>query len=286
MAFGKKIELSIGAGGSGLLISDLNIVFNIEKSTNSVNNTAKFTIYGAKENTISQILRGENNVIFKAGYQDENNLATIFIGTITKSISKKDGQTVSTEIDCIDFGSNSTKFETFDIGMSYKSSTPLTSVINEVASIFGMVVNGISNISDIVLNNGFVFVGSGSNVLKMITKSLDTYGIGLYFDGSEMVLYKKDGRTSQFGIVTINKNSGLIGSVEDITDENNSDDIKNNTPIKKRVKFSSLLNSKLKPNSLIDLNYNGKKGLFFIDKITFSGDNMSGEFKCDIEAVE
>ena len=82
MAWGRIVELSVGSEGEGLLISDLDIDFKVIKSLTFADNYAEFRIYNAKEETRTKILKKGNNLIFKAGYEDEA-VNTLFVGNIS-----------------------------------------------------------------------------------------------------------------------------------------------------------------------------------------------------------
>lgn len=277
MAWIRQINMTVGAGGIGTLISDLNVSFQIERSIELSSNTAQFTIYNAKLETRQKILSTGNNIIFAAGYDDEKNIATIFIGTITKSVSKKQGVDWITEIEAMDISANRSGLIYNTVNLSYIAKTPLFTVVNDVASLLSVPVFGLENLTQ-TLNNGFVYSGNVNNLIKRLNNILSTYQTKIYFDSSEMVIFKPGIPDSRFGIVKLTSNSGLIGDVADISDENEQDG-------KKRIGFQCLLNPKIKPNSVIIVVSNSVQGSFIVEKVSFIGDNFGGDFICEVEAV-
>lgn len=291
MAWNRGVELSIGTdGGQGLLISGLNIDFSIQKSVKGNLNTATFNIYNASSDTITKILKAGNNVIFKAGYEDEKNINKIFVGTIITSKTHKSGIDKVTEVVAVDIGGNKKRFETAIVSVSYKEDTTLDSVINDLASELSIPVAGIDNISGLKLSNGIVFACSVNNALNQLQKILAANLVGLYFDNNELVLYKLGNADSRFSVVKITPKSGLVGTVELITDDSSKDDQieagDSEKDTKKRIKFTSLLNSKLIPNSAISIESDALNGSFIIENVEHKGTNYGGDFISIVEAVE
>lgn len=279
MASNRLVQLIIGQNnGLGLIISDLNIAFDIQRSYQISSNTATFTIYNAKKETRDKIVQKDNQIILKAGYEDEG-MGTIFSGLIFEGSSKKNGTEWITEIIANDYGKNITNIFKQTINFAYKEGIPINMVINDIASLLGLIVNGLENSAQIFMNNAKVFSGMIKDVIQNIANILKVNDIGLYFDSNEMVIYNLNRKTSKFGLVNINQNNGLIGSVEEITDNSDAN-------AKKRYAFISLLNSKIKPNCLINLISENVQGLFIVEKANFKGDNFGGEFNVRLEVTE
>jgi len=279
MAYNRKIELIIGQNtGLGLLISDLNISFDIIRNYKLEDNTATFTIYNAKKDTRKKIVQRNNNIILKAGYEDEG-MGTIFSGFVYEGSSKKRGTEWVTEIIANDYGKNSINIFKETVNFSYTQGIPITIIINDIVSLLGITVSGLENAASITMNNAKVLSGSLKNAIKNITNILKVNGVGLYFDNNEMVIYNLGQQNSKFGIVNISPRSGLIGSVEEIIDNSSQ-----NT--KKKYSFTSLMNFKIKPNTLIKLTTEDTNGLFIVEQANFKGDNFGGEFNCTVEVTE
>lgn len=283
MAYKRSVELVVGGNNNlGLLISALDISFDIERSYKIESNTARFTVYNAQKETRDKILTVDNNIILKAGYEDEG-IGTIFTGVIFESRSKKTNTEWVTEIIANDYGANNSNIYKYIINNAYKAGIPINTVILDLISLLGITVNGLDNSSDIYVNNAKVFSGLLKNVVNNIRNVLKVNGCGLYFDNSEMVIYKLGQQVSTFGVVNVSAKSGLVGEVEEITKNTKKDDI----IVKKRYAFMSLMNPKIRPNSLINLESDNVNGLFIVEKVNFRGDNFGGsDFGCRVEVVE
>jgi hypothetical protein len=279
MAFNRQIQLLIGENkGLNLVISDLNVSFDIIRNYKSESNTATFTIYNAKKETRDKIIQKDNNIILKAGYEDEG-IGIIFSGLVFEGSSKRQGTEWITEIIAIDYGKNITNIFKQTVSFSYKEGISITTVINDIIAILNISVSGLENASQIILNNAKIFSGTLKNVIKNITNILKVNGVGLYFDNNEMIIYNLGEQNTKFGIINITPTSGLLGSPEEIID--NSDVNK-----KKRYNLTSLMNSKIRPNALINLKSENINGLFIVEQVNFQGDNFGGDFNCQLEVSE
>lgn len=277
MAFNRQIELDIGVGGTGLRVSQLNFSFNVDRSITAEYNTATFTIYNAKDSTRKNILTTGNNIVFRAGYEDEG-IGTIFSGTIIKSNSYLDAADYITEIEAQDIGNNRNALQYQGISISYKAFTPLSIIINELATLINVPVTGVENATTI-LSNGFTFSGAATNMIKKIAGILNQDGIELFFDSNEMIIYRRYSQDSRFGVVRVSKESGLLGTVNVTVDEAQQDN-------KKRISFNTLLNYRLRPAAVVSVRSETTNGAYIIERVAFSGDNLGGDFFAQVEAVE
>lgn len=280
MAFNRKFEMSIGTNGTGLLISELDIDFNITRSRAFSENTAEFVIFNAKEETRQYVVQKNNNLIFKAGYEDEGPPQSIFIGNIIKGLSVRKEPNWETTINAATAMSISQALETLHVSLSYTNNVPLSKPILDIAAAYGLNVLGLENITEIQLDNGFVFAGTARMALKYCYWILQVNQIGMYMDNSEIVLYRLDNKDSKFGSVYLDFKSGLL-SAKDITEYNPQLP----APQFKRIEFECLLIPQLRPNGLIQLVHPLIKGVFSIDKLNFIGNNYGGDCKVTGEAT-
>ncbi len=278
MAFKRVIELSVGESGTGLLISDLDIEFNIERSITFSENTAEFTIYNAKESTRKEVLKEGNNIIFKSGYEDEG-ISTLFIGNITEAKSIQEGADWISTISASSIRSSRSPLENTYVTISYAPDALLNRPLRDIATALGLVLIGEDN-ALINLDNGFTFVGSARAALNYCKEILRVNGVELYIDNTEIVVYNVDNRDSRFSPIYLDYESGLL-RVNDITEYKTQ-----TAKIPRRISFESLIIPKMQPNGLININTDKINGLFLIEKLTFEGDNFGGENRCMGEAVE
>lgn len=286
MAFGRIIEVDIGRNNNtGVRISNLNLSFDTERSIDFESNVGNFKVYNAKKETRDKTLIKGNNIFLRCGYKDENNLALTFAGYIVESSSRLEGTDWVTDIFARDIGNNVDNIIKSKRSLNYSPNTKMDVIITDIANIIGVPVIGIENISSIVLNNGFVFTGSFTSALKRLNKIVGINEIGIYFDQTEMVIYRKGTQDTRFGVVNLSPKSGLLGEVEEITDELEQKNEVGQAQTRKIIKFTSLLNPKIKPNTVIRLNSVKVQGAFIVERVKNVGDNFGGDFVTQGEAV-
>jgi len=295
MAFNRQVEAKIISKGSaqtgdinyakafekGLTltnISQLFIDFEIERTLILSSNQANFTIYNAKPDTQQKILTPGNRIIFNAGHEDEGNIATIFFGIISTSSSYKNGTEFITKIQALDLAAVAGGLEYQFFNLSYKESTPLVQIFNDIAAQLNFSINGLANISNIILNKAYVFTGNIGSLFRSLRLIIRSYECDMYYDTGSLYLYKVGNQISNFGFVKIPSNN-IIGGVENVEDAGRQD-------TRKRIKFNCILNPKIRPNTLVDVYGEYTKGIYTVEKVKFVGDNhASSDFKCEVEAV-
>lgn len=282
MAFKRKVELTIGSDGTGLLISDLNFEFRVERSIAFAENFAEFVIYNANTNTRKEILKEGNNLIFKAGYEDDG-IGVVFIGNVLKPDTRIEGGNIITTIQAASIQSTSTPLENAYITLSYGPDIFLSRPLKEVSNALGLTVFGEENarleINQLNLDNGFTFAGTARGALMYCKRIAEANGLGVYIDNNEIVIYKIGDRTSRFSPVFLDYQSGLI-QVKDVTDYDNQSE---EDP--KRIEFESLIIPKLQPRGLVQISGTDQNGIYQIEKLNFQGDNFGGDNRCVAEAV-
>lgn len=274
MAFGRIAELSVGENGTGLLISDLDIDFKIEKSRSLADNSAEFTIYNAKEATRRDVLKKGANVIFSLGYRDEAT-ATVFIGNIDKSFSQKQGPDWITQIKAFTIRSKDAPLETIPIGLSFNPGAALSQPLLAISQAAGLVLSGIENVTTIKLPNGWVHAGTFLGAIRYIKAILDNNNIGMFIDNSEIVLYRL-GEPSRYKTVVLSYTGGLK-TIRDITKADEKD---------KRIEFKSLIIPQCRVNGVVTAITGGTHdGTYIVDRLSMRGNNYGGAFEMIGEAT-
>lgn len=273
MAFKRKIDLFIGKGSDGLSLNNIDLQFRVSRSLTFSENTAEITVYNLKQETRNKILKKGNNVIFKAGYDDEQ-IKTIFIGQITEVYSEKRGADILSKIQASAMRSDKDALEYITVSPSYSAGVSMDNVINDLATAGGLVVTGISNVN-FSLPNGWSFAGSYNSAMREIDKILKSQEIGLYIDNAEIIIYKIGQPTQTFGSVYLTYGNGLL-SVDDVT-KSDSD--------KKIINWKSLLISDIQPAGLLAVETDKISGAFIVERVLHEGDNFGGDFSLSGVAI-
>lgn len=274
MAFNRIVELKAGTSESSVIISDLHISFDINRSRKFSNNVAKFKIYNPKEDTISRILKQGNSIIFKAGYEDEG-VGLIYVGQITQSIPDKKPPNRIVDVECGSIQNANTALEAVTLSIAYQKGTSITRPLNEIGNALGLSVIGMENASHVILPNGFNFAGTVKDAMRYCQNVLNNYRIGLFIDNTTLSIYKdEDGNNLR--AVKLTYQNGLIEAPK-LTDntEGSEETLKS---LKNRVLFKSILNYKIVPNGYVRIETSDVNGDFIVDKCQFAGDNFGGNF--------
>jgi hypothetical protein len=280
MAFKRKVEFTAGSSGTGLLISGLDIDFDINRSVTTSDNTAEFIVYNAKRETRKEILKKNNNVIFKAGYEDEGT-GTIFIGNIYESFSVKQDSDWVTTVRAAAIRDESSPIESILLSLSYTGGTSFSILVQQVATALNLSIFGLRNISQRKIVNDFVFSGDARACLKLISRALSSFNVGVYIDNASIVLYNIGTASEEFSALYLTYDSGLL-NVSDITEYEEEE----GTPEKKRIQFASIMLPKAQPNSLLTIKGTDNDGVYIAEKLRFYGNNYGGDFNIDGEASE
>ena len=286
MAFKRILIIKIGPqpgpGNTypqGVLISDLNVAFEVVRTIEFSNNECTLTIYNAKTDTINNILKKGNNVRIEAGYEDEGT-GVIFIGNITSSNSVISGNETITNIKAESVQKSNENISYNTVSLSYEPGTALSQVVKEVAAILNFVPFG-ADITTDQLANGFSFAGPVKAAIYQIRKILKNYGFGLFVDEDLLIVHKIGKQDSRFKFAYLAPDTGLINAFRK-DDEFRSGD---KYQYKNRIEYKCLLNPNIVPNGLVTIDGKAVKGTFVNEKVTFKGDNFGGEFTVTGEAV-
>ena len=273
MAFGRVCELSVGSDGQGLLISDLDMEFEVNRSLTFAENTATFKIYNVKEETRKNILRVGNNVLFKVGYEDEA-VGLIFAGNIREASSVKRGVNRETEIFAITGRGTTGELTSQYISLSFGAGSNLQQVITNLSRLYGFVVFGLEN-ANIRLPNGWCYVGLLGGAFRYVEEILKANNKGIYRDNDEMVIYNL-GENSKFDIITLTPTGGLL-YVEDITNPESDKTT--------RLKFTSLIIPQVQVNGLVFIKNESYNSVFSVEKLHYTGNNFGGDYKMEGEVT-
>jgi hypothetical protein len=257
----------------------LRFAFNIEKTAEPANNTAKFTIWNLSKNSRALFEEKDAVVICKLGYSGigtysdgvavsgQNLAEQTFIGNIIENGIRleRTGGDIALNIECA-----TAAVATRDsvVNKSFGEGTPIISIVNELASILGIKISNIPVADFGVALNGASLSG---NVKDMMTTLLGKNGMTWSVQDDELQITQINKPTTEQAVI-MNSYSGLIG-----------------VPTKRQdgtLFFTSLLNPKLKPNRIVLFGSREINGTFRVQKVTHTGDLEAGKFDSIVEAKE
>jgi hypothetical protein len=280
MAFDRVINLKIGpqptsgeTSTTGLLISDLNISFEITRSITISDNECKISIFNAKEDTINNILKKGNNIRLEAGYEDEGT-GVVYTGNILEADTTFNGIDKITNITGGGIQKSQNALGYLTVSLSYSKDTVLSLPIKDLASILNLTPFGIDAASNVTAPNGFSYTGTAKGALYQLKKLLKSSELGLYIDNDLLIVYRLGVQDTRFKFAYLTPRSGLINAYYKDEEYRIGDKVE----YKRRVEYTCLLNPNLAPNGLVTIKGKAVDGTFINEKINFKGDNFGGEF--------
>ena len=275
MAFNRLIELQIGIPGEiGIVIKDLRISFNVEKTDTESANKAEIQIYNLTDDTSNKIGKAGNFVIIKAGYIDEG-INNLFFGNVTYSLSKKAGTEKILQIQAVDGVNN---IQDINITVTYNAGTTIQKIFNDMVLLYGLPLTNTNLILPGQYVNGYSFTGKVKDALSQVLGRLN---LSWTIQNNQLVVIESDKAIERTGLL-ISPNTGLIGSPEILIDTDTEPT--EEPPVKYKIKC--LLFPQLFPGVEFKLQSEKVNGTFKIETAKFTGDNYEGDFICELEAVQ
>nr|AGS53499.1 hypothetical protein [uncultured bacterium contig00055] len=276
MAFLRSVEIIVGPkGGSGFIVKDLKIAFNIEKTNGVDCNESKIRIYNMSLEMSNKVSVSGNHITLRAGYKDES-IAAIFFGDVLKGHRYRDGTEIVTELTVFDGRS---AVMTAPVSISYAKGTDAKTVASYFLDAIGLPYKGLENIPGGAYDHGYTYIGMAGDGLREV---LNRYGLS-YTIQNEMVFILKEGESADETGLKLTPKTGLLSTPQAVSDKTGEDD--EEIDAANRWKFTTMLFPELLPGAACSVGSDTLNGEVIIEKAVFSGDNWLDDFKIDIEAV-
>lgn len=281
MAFNRILTVKVGFENDGILISDLNVDFKIERSIDFSANSCNLKIYNPSEETQEKFLQKGASVVVSAGYDDEGS-GVIYVGQITESAAYREGANRVVELTAGSIQNANRDLEYVTVSLSYKRDTSVATPLEDIASAVGLTTYGFEAAKKINLSNGFTFAGSAKAALAACKSILIANELDLFIDNTTILVFERKTADTRFTTVYLSPETGLIGTAK-LTDSNKAGDPEEEFP--SRVSFKALLNPGINPNGIVVLDESTVTGTFIMEKVFFNGNNYGGEFTVSGEGV-
>lgn len=263
--FNRKYELSFGPRDGDLTtIRELRVKFNIEKSNKKESNTATIEVYNLSEKSRNVFQQKDVVVQLQAGY--EGRIQGCFIGDVTKVEHRRQGADRVTLIDC---GDGQKAINEATISKSYAKGTSVKNVLMDLIGSFANTT--FSQKLDAVvsplaqLTSGGSFEGASENIL---TELLSSFGLSFSIQDGEITV-EGNALLNDTDIKIVSASTGLIQSPS-----------KTDTG----VAFIMLLEARIRPGSILQLQSESVSGLYKATKVVHEGDNFDRPWYTKVEA--
>ncbi len=258
--------------GEILRIRELRIEFQIEKTRNSTPNKANIKITNLSETTRNKMREKDALVRLFAGYEGDLGAALLFVGNSERIIHSWDTPDIVTEIEAKD-GQRALR-ETRS-SFSFGNNTPANAIVSRLAKDIGFPLRQDFDIKGTY--NGFSFNGLAKDGLDQITRR---FGYDWSIINNEILIIPKNGASTRTAVL-LSPQTGLVNTPERMIDQEGEFDQALQKPLE--WKINSLLNPRLDPGTLVELDSKQAKGLFQIQKVRHYGDTRGADWYSEIE---
>ena len=279
---------------NSLAIKDHQIQFSIEKAggDSSDGNTAEVTVFNLSDDTVNYLNSNAGDKTFislKAGYADSG-MKTIFRGNLVKVSDKRERPLRKTKLTLSDGGVFVKEQLT---SRSYPKGTKLDKVVDDLLVDIDLPRASVTKLGDdVVTKHRTVLYGKTSDQLKRVLESRNyafniqdsfVYVIARAQEKAKEEAQSKDQTQS---VAVISAQTGMLGSPSFIDDSASMTTREADINPPSGVKFRSLLNGSLVPNTYVKIQSRDFNGIYRITKVTHKGDYEGDEWFSDCETED
>jgi hypothetical protein len=278
----RQYRLTVGdyKTGDGLLIEDLQVTFDISKSTNNKNrtNSASIEVYNLSEESLKVLDTDYPAAVFEAGYLDTGGPKRLFAGQVTNVSTRKSGADIITQIT---MGSGYVNLNHETLSDLVPPGNNVKDTIEKLRKAIGAdrgVYNGTN------LNNEIIYGYPLSGTPKeMLDELAEKYQLDWQLDDGVLYVHDNDrAATEQFQLAyVISPFTGLIERPYRVSGDRRRS--KKDKVKKPGVQMKILLNPEIKAGDIIQIEEGLLKGWYKVDSIRHSGswrgDNWFTEIK-------
>lgn len=263
-------ELIIGdyKTGNGLLVKDLQVTFDISKSTNNKNrtNSASIEVYNLSEESLKVLDTDYPAAVFSAGYLDTGGVKRLFSGQVINVSTRKSGTDIVTQIT---MGSGYTELNHETLSDVVPPGNNVQDAIEKLRKAIGAdrgVYNGTN------LNNEIIYGYPLSGTPKeMLDELAEKYQLDWQLDDGVLYVHDNDrAATEQFQLAyVISPFTGLIERPYRVSGDKRRS--KKDKVKKPGVQIKILLNPEIKAGDIIRIEEGLLKGWYKVDSLRHTG---------------
>ena len=265
-------------GDKVITIENSKIQFEIIKSKNAKENTAKVEIYNLAPNTRKLITEQEALVRIFAGYAQNKGLIEIGQGDISKVKHNRDKTGVVTEIYMAE-GLRKIRDNPISISFSSKSKLKLANVLGNLRRFTFRLID----VDDSkIIDNGYSDLGFLDQVLNNLSQH---FGFGWSVQNG-VITIKGTKKSVANEIMLLTPSSGLILHPESIKQVSRRLEKSSITKQDRKINsVQALLQPHLQVYDIIAIESQDLKGKYEIQKITHKGDTRGNDWYSDMEVI-
>lgn len=262
--FGRQLQLELSSDSETLVINNLRVAFDIDKTINEKPNPATINIWNLNRTHINQLLSKEfKKTVLSVGY---NELRVIYAGDIATSRIYRDGVDFIMSLECSDGFTDYTKARS---AITLKSGATDSQIVAEVQKTMPNTQSGTIDFNNNrQLPRGKVLCGDSRAILTKIARNNNA---DWSIQNGELVFLPKD-KVLNDEIIVLSQESGMVGMPEHTDDG---------------LVVQCLLNPALQIGGLIQVKsiLNHFDGEYKIVSLHHSGDNYEGDWLSKLTVV-
>lgn len=266
----RQYKLTIGdyQTGDGLLIEQLQVTFDISKSTNNKNrtNSATIEVYNLSEESLKILDTDYPAAVFEAGYLDTGGPKRLFAGQVTNVSTRKSGTDIVTQIQ---MGSGYTKLNHETLSDLVPPGNNVKDAIENLRKAIGAdrgVYNGTNLNNELI--SGYPLSGTPK---EMLDELAEKYQLDWQLDDGVLYVHDNDRpATEQYQLAyIISPFTGLIERPYRVSGDKRRS--KKDKVKKPGVQMKILLNPDIKAGDIIRIEEGLLKGWYKVDSLRHSG---------------
>jgi len=256
-----------------LRIEGLRMTFEIKKNSKADANTAKIEIYNLSETHRAKLREHDALVRLSAGYEGEGGATLLFVGNTQYMVNKRQRPDIVTEIEAQDGQRNLRESR---ISISYAGGTSAQTIVNRLSQELNFPVRQNIPITGTYLS-GYSFNGRARDAMDEVVAK---YGYQWNILNNEIQIYPKGGSADDVAVL-LSPSTGLILTPERCNYKDGK--FEKAEPDEPEWRITSLLNPRLSPGSLVEMDSRDVKGTFKVDSVRHFGDTHGNEWYSQIE---
>jgi len=262
-----------------ILVEDSKIRFEIIKSSEAKDNSAKVEIYNLAPATRKAIVAEDSLVRIYAGYRNNQGLIEIGQGDITKIKNNRSKTEVVTELYLAE---GLRKMKINPVQFSFAQRVKLSEIIDELKKQTSFAFRFVDIDTSQYIPNGYADLNSLDVILDNLSFQ---YGFNWSVQ-SGIITLKGTNRQRQKEVMLLSAETGLILNPESLKQTSRSLKKANKASLEQsKLSIQALLQPQLQVHDVIAVKSHEIKGNFAITKITHSGDTRSNEWYSNMEVV-
>ncbi len=258
--------------GDVLRITGLRVKFQIEKTRDSTTNKAEIEITNLTQQTRSRIREKDALIRLFAGYEGDLGAVLLFVGNAQRIVNDWETPDIVTKIEAQDGMRTVRQTRT---SFSYGNRTSVNTIVNRLANELGVPLRQDFNIPGFY--DGYSYNGRAKDALDEITRQA---GYDWSIQDNELLIIPQNGSTERIG-VKLTRDSGLVNLPERLADQEGEFEEALDTELEWRI--TSLLNPRLTPGGLVEIDSQQVAGVFSVEKVRHYGDSRGQDWYSEIE---